>query len=500
MKKGPWALAWTALAVAALLFHLGAQIRVLDQPFDRSLGGVTSAAYYGQAAKTFAVHGLGRLRLVPMLFCEAGSTRTAFAYPNHPPWPHLLTYPAYRLLGGDEAALRLPILGLILVLAAAFVGLLRREEGSHVATGLAFLLASPMLLEYGLMVDAPMFSLASLLPALWAFENWLDRPSRGRFLIWMLAGLASAGADWFGYFLTIPLAGVILLRREPISSRLRQLAVLALPYLIGIGAWLLWARWALGSERFREALDLFTVPMDATGAAGGGWAGAVGRFALRGYTPMVLALAAIGTVSSLCRRDARGRRILVLLAAGLLPALAFRSRAAVHEFWILQAAPGLAMAAAAGVGAIGRAARRAWVAPLLAAVALALSIRSGLELRASYATDEFETRGQAIDGFASRHDIVFVPLETSPLSFYCEASLVTHVRDMAAFDRILRHLAAGPSSSSRWFFFSPEELGVNPDLAPLLGLMLPGTGIHVSTEGRGAWFEIDREKAYRRIG
>ncbi|MCA9322591.1 MAG: glycosyltransferase family 39 protein, partial [Planctomycetes bacterium] len=248
-------------ALAAVTWLMSTFFVRLDEPWDQSLGGTTSGAYYGLAARAFEVHGLGNLRLQPLHFYQPNTTKTVFAYRNHPPFPHLITATAYRLLGHDERSLRLPIFLLTCLTVLGTFMAARRRPGHEVAwIALCLLAATPMFFQYGDMVDAPSFSLVTLVWAWLAWERHRRLRSGRSLTLWLIAGGLAGLSDWFGYLLVPVLWLDLLIRRR--DERPWRLAFIAgLPFGLALVAFCLWLIWTAGWQgALDQLLNLSRVP------------------------------------------------------------------------------------------------------------------------------------------------------------------------------------------------------------------------------------------------
>ncbi|MCA9322590.1 MAG: hypothetical protein KDB53_17745 [Planctomycetes bacterium] len=451
----------------------------LDERWDESLGGITSSAFYGLAAQGFDHHGLRTLRLRPLLFFQRRTTATALAYLNHPPFPHLVTAPAYRHLGRDERAMRIPILGLaIMVLAATFVAA-RRVGGLDLAfftTGL--LAATPLFCQYGNLVDAPMFSLATLVPAWLAWESYRKHRTRRALVVWIIAGGLSGASYWFGYFL-VPVLWMDLLIREGKRGLLRLGFVAGLPFGLALVAYLAWL--ALATDGWSDMATQLRVLLSAP--VGGDskltpeqidYFRNMQAHLWRGWGWPFLGLIAIGSVVALFQRGPASRTAAILCIAGLLPCIAFRSRAAFHEFWILQATPGLALLAALPILLAWRHFRerpQRWAVLAGWVAVMAWGLWTGKELHASYLTDKYTNPGLVLNRYVGPDDVVLYPMNNISWRFYCQAATVPLYDSADAHRRYMEALRPGRDQINRLFVFWTPEAGVVPELAPVLSLV-----------------------------
>ncbi len=481
------------VALAATLFLLGVHLAEIDAPFDASLGGTTST-YYGLAARNFETHGLMALRLRPALFAQPTTTETAYFYYNHPPFPHLITYPAYHAFGRNEQALRIPIFVLLLVTLAGVWWVARRAAsplGGWWALALAA--STPMLHEYGSMVDAPMFSLAFLALSYLAFQRHAARRKFGTLMLWFAVAFLAALTDWFAYFL-VPSLWIWLLLASNLERRRRLAAAAALPFAAGFLAYLSWLLWATGSAQ--GAMDEIKPLLGVAGVASSvDYSSSMARWFLQGWTWALLVPAMIGAVLSVRRRGPLIRAAWVLTLAGLLPALVFQQRAAVHEFWILQAVPGLAL-----MGTIPAAALRERgflgikAGAILLAVLAGWGSHSGWRLRRHYATTLYEKMGEDLNRHLGPRDVVLTPQDLSPVAYYCQAAMIPMVRNLQGFRMIVRALVPWMDEVEDLALIWPDFAPRVPEMKPVLGALIDGRKIDFG-RGQAALLFLNKKQA-----
>ncbi len=481
------------VALAATVFLLGVHVAQIDAPFDASLGGTTST-YYGLAARNFEAHGLMGLRLRPALFAQPTTQETAYFYYNHPPFPHLVTFPAYHAWGRDERALRIPILALLLITLTA-VWLVARRAGSPLGGwwALGLMASTPMVHEYGSMVDAPMFSLAFLVLAYLAFQRHVAKRNLQTLLLWLGVAFLAALTDWFAYFL-VPALWAWLLVAPKLPCRRRLAAAAAFPFALGFLTYLSWLCWATGSvhgamEEIKPLLGVAALESSFDYPA------AMARWFRQGWTGALLVPAAVGAVLSFWRRSPLVRGAWILTIAGLLPAVAFRERAALHEFWILQAAPGLALMGAIPAtflrekGLLGPK-----VGGLLLAVLVAWASHSGWQLRHHYATSLYARMGEDLNRHLDPRDVVLTPQDLSPVAFYCRAPMIPMVRSIEGFRTVIRALAPGMTEVDDLALVWPDFAPKVADMEPVLSLMIDGRKIEYGI-GEAALILLNKSRA-----
>src|SRR2546423_2092555 len=131
-----------------------------------------------------------------------------------PPLYYLLTWGWGKLFGiHSDAALRATSgLAGAACAPAAFLALRRLAGGRAALAAAALAAASPMLVWYSL--DARAYSLLVLLSlvSIWSTSLVLERPTARRFAGWMLAAAAVVWTHYFGAFLVVAEAALLLWR------------------------------------------------------------------------------------------------------------------------------------------------------------------------------------------------------------------------------------------------------------------------------------------------
>lgn len=512
-----------ALAAAGVLFFC--HVRWIDEPFDSSLGGVTSSQYYGYAAKCFDLFGWTRLRGQPAKFFLPTTTDAFYAYLNHPPAPHIATYHAYRLFGRDETALRIPILLLLLldfILIAALAKTVRMPR-PWVAVG-AFA-ALPLVFEYGNMVDAPNFSLTFLLASMSAWFRWRENPTKGRFVVFLFVAFAAALIDWFNYLLAPALLIDLLFDRRGAAAKTTFLRMIGagMPFVAGLAAFFGWLCFVTGGvagavEQMKTlgavpgAKDPFVhrVPIE--------YFASMKVWFVRGVGLPLLACAVFGLIACAvsARRSAETRVRLRLLAmaavAGYLPSVVFWTRAAVHEFWILPMMPAIALAVAEAFialetwivrnfAAAGRGLMPARIAAVVALAALlGYSIEAGIAFKDSFRSTVFIERARSLDGLLDRDDVFLISAEEGHVRYYAQCAVAAPIgHGLANLDAALRSLLSAENSIDRLCLGIPnselQSAAWALELKPIIKKsgVLPWGNINLS------WVELDKKSAFDRV-
>lgn len=459
------------LTLAGVVFiHL----RGVADPFDDSHCGQMSG-WYGYSQRAFAAHGFLRLRLCPSALFFADSPQQ-IPYLNHPFWPHLWVAPFFRFLGEDEAALRYSILPVFLLGAFFLHRAVDRVSGkSAAALATAVYVAWPMMIHNGGLVDAFSFSTAAAIAVLAAYLRWSDRSDRTSYLLFSGAALCLGLSDWVGFFVGPVLAVDILATRRPFSRSFGRIALAAVPFLVALVLDVAWMAIAAGSlaEGLRTLKAL-------TGASTGQGAEVLAmasidrganlrNYAQSGFGWLGLGLATVGFLSSIFRgvkRIARplDRCALLLFFSGALPLAVFVDRTAEIEFWMMLAAPGIAVLAVIGIlsiaDVVGRAVRsgdrwRGLSPTLVAAAVVILSIHGGLSLRETYRSDHNRERGRSLGAIVRDDDIVLFSQDFGAGRFYAPSASTPDIRDRAAFERVVTELRQNPSVVKRIFWGCP---------------------------------------------
>ncbi|MCB9833435.1 MAG: hypothetical protein H6807_13275 [Planctomycetes bacterium] len=465
------------LATAFILLLLGCHVAWRAEPWDNSLGGVNGGAYYGYACKGLAAHGFFAKRMLgPELF-HRDDPAIWRPYANHPGTGYFFLYPAYLHLGRDEASLRWAMLGMLgFSLVMVWLGLRRVARPEVTAATLMLLSSLPLLYQYGNMVDIPLLCLAMAPITLARWRAWRDagRGYLGYFALAFLAGLT----DWFAYFLVPGMWLIDLFESGRAGERLRRAFLIGLPFgisLVVVGAWLVWARGGLenlADHAHRLLLAFDGKQMQQQSDIHRALAGkeppffpSLGGHLLRTVGIPVLALAGLGLLRALAGglRSPLAKVAVAGLVAGALPAFAFRSHAAKHEFWFLMGSVFFALLAAGALFGFERdreAPRRPLgvaLLVLLAAVA-GYSAWRGVGFHASYRTEAFRDRGRAMARIFGSRDFVMSSLSLAADRFYVDAVMIPGVRTRASYDFLREAFRPHAGSFDRVFIlWDPAE-------------------------------------------
>lgn len=512
-----------ALAAAGVLFFC--HVRWMDEPFDSSLGGVTSSQYYGYAAKCFDLFGWTRLRGQPAKFFLPTTTDAFYAYLNHPPAPHIATCHAYRLFGRDETALRIPILLLLLLDFILIAALARTVKMPQPWVAVGAFAALPLVFEYGNMVDAPNFSVTFLLATMIAWFRWRENPTKGRFVAFLGVAFAASLIDWFNYLLAPALLIDLLFDRRGAAVKTTFLRMIGagMPFVAGLAAFFGWLCFVTGGVA--GALE----QMKTLGAVPGGkdpfvhrvpieYFASMKHWFVRGVGLPVLACAGFGLFACAlsARRSAEARVRLRLLAmaavAGYLPSVVFWTRAAIHEFWILTMMPAIALAVGeafvAVEGMIVRAPGFEGRVPLIAKIAasgawallLAFSIDRGIAFKDSFRTTVYVERARSLDRLLDRDDLVLISSEEGHVRYYAQCAVAAPIgHGLANFDAALRSCLPAEQSIDRLLLGIPDVELQSAAWAIDLKPLIVKNGIISWGNMNLSWVELDKKKAFDRV-
>ncbi|MFT7616577.1 MAG: 4-amino-4-deoxy-L-arabinose transferase-like glycosyltransferase [Planctomycetota bacterium] len=462
-----------AFTVLFCLILLGSHISWLDEPWDNSHCGVNSGAYYGYACKGIDKFGYFDSRMQgPLLFHPSGEG-LFIPYTNHPGTIYAVIYPCYRFLGKDERALRLPMLfALIANLLILRFGLARFAGplvGSLATLGFASL---PMIFQFGKMVDIPMFCLAFFVPVVLAWLRYRREKTSASW--WIFVGIAFIAGllDWFCYFLCAAIFLDIVFSRVSIRSKLQLALKAGLPFGFAFAlvfGWLLWADG--GWDRLSETLEgLFRAlgirdPETETELfiAKVGWAewwAAIRTNASYTLTIPFLVLSSVGLLAAVMVAELRTKILrpgLMLLVAGLLPCVVFRTHATMHEFWPLVSLAGFAFFFGVGVRALKDGADqlrlRGDLLLLLAALVVgALGVAEALEYRELRKGQHDQKRAaEDMNVEFTASDIVFTSDSLSPSRFYRNFVTVPQVTNSTFMRHTLRNIQPHKGQFKRAF-------------------------------------------------
>lgn len=456
------------LASVAICIPVLLHLIWINEPFESSLAGLTSAAYFGEAQRGFDDHGYFATGGTPLLFHLPNSPEPVAAYANHPPLPHGLLRPFYVVLGRNEAALRVPILLLLVISLAGFFQLLRNAEGLAKAwTGTAILATLPMMIAFGNSVDAPPFCLAAIIWTVLSYQRRQRNESRSTTAVFLGVALLAALTDWFAFFLAPALLLDACLFRAKQRSPLREITIIATPFVAGFALYLLWLFLVVSSDTGSATETLLS--MVGRGATDKGAPDIPALPAVLSHTwrffsfpALVLALVGIGSMMRNLVRRKPGtidRLLLLLLITGIGPTVVFQGRAALHEFWMLTLSPAIAVAAAIGflvvmhaaLGSLKPAVHQSFSIALFALVCSS-GVMMGISEHDGFRSNAHVVRGQAINSFAGRDDVVLMPTAVEQMRFYVDAPVVHLVDSQEALLRVLQVLRPWRHQSGRLLF------------------------------------------------
>jgi hypothetical protein len=335
-----------ALALLTVLLLAGFLMTShLQVPFANSMHGHNNA-WYGLAARNYGRYGVVALRGAMCL--QAGApVADPRLYLHHPPLVALLVRASFLAFGEGEWQTRIVPLVLSLVAVALWFALLVEVFPARplVATIGALLAAStPLWAYYATMADPQGAGvLCALAGALLFCARWQRTHARSDLLGAQAFLLFGYLCDW-PTFLAAGLMALWLWRAG--GSGRAAIAVLAPAALIGT-ALIAWAMLYRGrGVPFGEAFA--SRALLAPGQSLGDALAAVGRHHLAGFClPLALAgwIGAAAATLALVRGRLAPREALLLvpLATGVIYVLAFLPGAAIHDYWQIYLAPGLAL-------------------------------------------------------------------------------------------------------------------------------------------------------------
>ncbi len=437
----PWLLRSTdLLALVFALILLGFHVSWLEKPWGNSHCGVNSGAYYGYACKGLEAFGYTESRMQgPLLFHPSGKG-LFLPYTNHPGTIYSIIYPCYRFLGRDERALRLPMLFMLaLNLAIIRFGLsplIGRFSASAATIGFASL---PMFFQFGTMVDLPLFCLSFFIPVVVTWLRYRKLNTRGA--LWAFASIAFVAGlfDWYCYFLLPVLALEVLFSRGSFKEKIRLWLQAALPFGLAFLLVFSWLLWAEGSfDRLTTTVEGLLLAIGVSGpksesqhfltqVSWGYWWQSLRTNASHTFTLPFLGVSGFGLLTAIVAPRVRALALrpgLMLLVAGLLPCVAFRTHASKHEFWPMVGCAGLVFFFGLGV-------RRLWdlfnrmklpgaaLTLLLLTMLASLGAVHGVEFRelSRGSHDQKRTAIKMNEDF-DESDLVFTSDSLSPSRFY----------------------------------------------------------------------------------
>lgn len=494
---------WPAfLGLAACAFLLACHLRWIEEPWENSMAGYNSGVHYGKTCQVWEAHGALRCRLRPTAFSSTGFFEPYVGYLNHPPTPYFLVFPAWKHLGRDERAMRIPIL-LLLALSMFWLhrAVSRSGESGCGWTALALYGSLPILIAHGNIVDAPLFSTVFLIPAVAAWMKWRHHPDGRGYLAYAAFGYLGGITDWFGYFVVPALWLDLLLARPGARGLLKTAFLTGLPFGLGLLSYLGWLAWA-DSEQFASILAFLGETADPTTHASMESRLAATQI-MKGLGVPHAVAAAAGLLVVLARLlgrrlDRADRTALALFVAGVLPTIVFFVRVHDHEFWSITAAPGVAALGARALVLL-RGAPRIGVsaAAVLTVIAVVLGARSGTELHDSYRSTLPRDRMEILNEYVGSKDVVLRPHGLGPDTYYLEAMTIPLVTRREYFDFALNNLRPARHTMGRMFVLWSTEITDSPEWVTELPL-LEVTQVPWKPHG-GVLFEVDKERAFAEI-
>lgn len=479
------ATALLVLGLLAALFTLGCHVSWRNEPFDVSKAGAVGADQFGYSARAFDACGWWNLRLAPSCLFVQGDAAWSRPYLHHPFLAYSLTYGSWVLCGRTEAALRWPALAAFVVTCVA-VAVLGHMSAGRAGAGLALALfaVQPVTIQYGNMVDLFPLSLAAMLVTAIA---WLRATNRAasrqgstvtqqaplRLGAYSLCAFLCALLGWYGYLL-VPVLWLDLFFFVPRHrGRWRTAFLIGLPFGIAALLHIGWTAWVLGGveQALHEVAwllstfsggsdhDMYARSFEASSLL------ALGGFFADGTAWIVLALAALGLAWACLRPKGTAfagsaRIALIVAAAGVLPSLAFWTRASTHEFFVLFAAPGLALLAALGTLHAGNAFWRrcgSWprvlavgVPALLLLAMLVHTASAGVRLHDGLRQESQEPLDQSLSSVCEAGDVILLATAYQPgQRFYVRNTVIPGAASERVFRWALRELRAGQHAVRR---------------------------------------------------
>jgi 4-amino-4-deoxy-L-arabinose transferase-like glycosyltransferase len=292
----------------------------LAAPFGDSKDGV-NAGTWGLASRAVREQGLAASHWGAK---AEGRWPGPDVYVNHPPLIIATATISEAVLGEHPWSSRLPSL---LATCAAAVLLLHvlRELGHGQAIALAaaaLALGVPMVRTYGAMLDTPMLGLpfALGLTLVW-LRSRNGQPSSS--LAWVTVGVGAGISSWLGWPLAAGVVVALTARRER-----RAAVALGSGVLVASGLVLLWV--VQSGAGVHALVDLVSARTDAPAAVSFGEGM---RANLRSAYPVWTLLLMIPAAILALRRRASRPVVVVWWLVVVLWCLAFRERAATHEYW-----------------------------------------------------------------------------------------------------------------------------------------------------------------------
>jgi hypothetical protein len=401
-------------------------------------------------------------------------------YSHRPPTVSLGVSLFYRLLGRDEASIRVPVILAALAALAVFRAVAARLLDSPWDRAATALLAFvPIYAYYAPVTVHQVFGLLGALLIYWAYLRWRERPDRGRRAVWAGVTFAACWLDWPAFYA----AGAVAVLHAA-TSRERRWAGWVAPAAAAAAAGVF-----VGYLYFLDPEG--RVPLKAFLASGAGHAGRApvgiaaylvseGRELAIHFTLGLLGLAALGLARLRPRENWRDAAILSFLILGADEVL-FPNMCWWHRYLTLPWAPAAALLGAGGLRALGALPRGRLLA---GAAVLAFAAQAALVLHKRHTFRGYYEVERGLAAALARHtgpgDRILVRLahDVHLRSFYADRFVVTYRDD-------LRMLL-------RQYVNAPEE-GID-DAALIDRLSRPGHGFSwfvtasvESARGKFAW-------------
>jgi hypothetical protein len=422
-----------AVAVAVVL---ALQVMWLDDPWDSSQGGEISGGLTEYSCKAFDAHGWAELGGRPTHFFLPWDKAVFRPLDHHPPAPFLAYYASWRSFGRGPAALR-AVSFLLLIASLCAVACLGRQVAVGVgAVAAAFMAAAPATVHFACIAEGMPWAVAFMALAAAAWGRWRAHGGRVAFVCFWFAALAGGLSSWYGGFL-LPALWLGLLIDRGRSGRMRAAIRTAVPFVVGIAAFVAWIAWSGGAGRL---LELWSEVIDILAGRDGVYGEmdiVLGRDLLRharnGFTDPILVLTVWGALSSLVRGLRRGDTgpalPFCLLAAGVMMQVAFASRSATHAYLSLILAPGVALCAARAVLDIAGLApdrARLAIAAVIVLTACAFGTWKGYELRDASRTSRSAEVARLLEAELGERDVavMFSASRLPTLNVTCERSVL----------------------------------------------------------------------------
>ncbi|MFO0980233.1 MAG: glycosyltransferase family 39 protein [Planctomycetota bacterium] len=432
------ALAASLLLLLLLAWSAWLMARGLDRPFENDMHG-GNGAFYSLVARNFRRYPVAQLAGV-MCIEPGASVREPAIYTHHPPMIGWLVWLSFALFGEGEWQARVVTLVLaLLAVIALFVWLRAAFPDSLLAPFTATVLtwASPIAAHYATMPDPQGAGvMLAMFVALGGAARW-QRDPRARHLVVVQLGLAFGYLfDWPAFLTALMLTWWLWCSREP---RARHAAAWVGGGVLACGTVLLaWLAFmprgplpSLGQaflERTAAGLDDLSIAQALRQIL-------VLHARAFSLPTSIAGLIALVWLVACWRRPATDRShalLLIPLGTGVCHVLLFLGGAAIHDYWQIYLAPGLALPAAWAVARMARWGPRWQHAALAASLALALTtsvaaVRFSERERAAGASQALELKqlGLLLNRRVALEGYVAVPMPRClPLLYYADRKTV----------------------------------------------------------------------------